>query len=97
MWVTLGFGIQRAVNFTFIISFDNSLIVACISGIFTKFCMAFMTSVLFCSEPATLRTAAKRRNIRLLNKVQNSGVSSLAMKVFMAAELQKLYYVERVF
>lgn len=50
---------------TFIISLDNSLIVAWISGIFTRFCIAFMTSVLFCNEPATLRTAVKERQKKL--------------------------------
>lgn len=49
-------------DLTFIISLDNSLMVAWISGIFTKLCIAFMTSVLFCNEPATLRTAVKERH-----------------------------------
>lgn len=49
-------------DLTFIISLDNSLMVAWISGIFTKLCIAFMTSVLFCNEPATLRTAVKEQH-----------------------------------
>jgi len=51
-----------ATGLTFIISLANSLIVAWISGILTRFCIAFMTSVLFCNEPATLRTAVKERH-----------------------------------
>lgn len=47
-------------SLTFIISFESSLIVAWISGILTRLCMAFMTSVLFCKAPATLNTAVRR-------------------------------------
>lgn len=52
---------SRASTLTFIISLDSSLMVAWISGIFTRLCIAFITSVLFCREPATLRTAGKER------------------------------------
>lgn len=44
---------------TFIISFESSLMVAWISGTLTRLCIAFITSVLFCSAPATLRTAVR--------------------------------------
>lgn len=44
---------------TFIISLDMSLIVAWISGILTRACMDFMTSVLFSRAPAILRVAIK--------------------------------------
>lgn len=44
-------------DLTFIISFERSLIVAWISGILTRLCMAFMTSVLFWRAPATRTTA----------------------------------------
>lgn len=46
---------------TFIISLDSSRMVAWISGIFTRLCMAFITSVLFCREPATRKTAERKR------------------------------------
>lgn len=52
---------SRTSPVTFIISLDSSRMVAWISGIFTRLCIAFITSVLFCREPATLRTAEKER------------------------------------
>lgn len=48
---------------TFIISLDMSLIVAWISGILTRACMDFMTSVLFSRAPAILRVAIKQKNM----------------------------------
>lgn len=52
---------------TFIISLDMSLIVAWISGILTRACMDFMTSVLFSRAPAILRVAIKAKEYELNN------------------------------
>ena len=48
---------EKTKNHTFIISFDNSCIDACISGTFTNACMYFITSVLFERLPVTLSVA----------------------------------------
>ena len=45
---------------TFAISLDSSIMLDWISGIFIKFCIAFITSVLFEMEPAILIIAERK-------------------------------------
>ena len=45
---------------TLAISLDSSIILDWISGIFIKFCIAFITSVLFEMEPAILIIAERK-------------------------------------
>ena len=54
---------------TFIISFDISLMVACISGNLISCCMLCMTSVLFARAPATLNVAEKETKFCLATQV----------------------------
>lgn len=54
--------------------------VAWISGIFTRLCIAFITSVLFCREPATRKTAERKR--QRFKRLAQEEIKKIKLPVF---------------